>query len=82
MSTRTSAGVDDCPCFTTFYCYDPYRLQNYNFFLTLVYYNNFNIGELTSATSKERMTMNIIFVDATKETITTNIIFAGATPIN
>ena len=30
--------------------------------------NNYNIGELTSATSIER--------------ITTNIIFAGATPIN
>jgi len=27
--------------------------------------NNYNIGELTSATSKERMTMNIIFVGAT-----------------
>jgi len=24
--TRLSAGVDDCPCFTTFYCYDPYWL--------------------------------------------------------
>ena len=22
LSTRISAGVDDCPCFTTFYCYD------------------------------------------------------------
>ena len=21
MSTRISAGVDDCPCFSTFYCY-------------------------------------------------------------
>ena len=26
MFTRISAGVDDCPCFTTFYCYDPYSL--------------------------------------------------------
>jgi len=26
--------------------------------------NNYNIGELTSATSKERMTTNIIFVNA------------------
>ena len=44
---------------------------NYKFFLYLFVYffgNNYNIGELTSATSKERMT--------------TNIIFAGATPIN
>jgi len=24
MSTRISAGVDDWPCITTFYCYDPY----------------------------------------------------------
>ena len=24
MSTRISAGVDDFPCFTTFYYYDPY----------------------------------------------------------
>ena len=34
----------------------------------LLFCNNYNIGELTSATSKERMTMNIVF--------------AGATPIN
>jgi len=26
MFTRISAGVDDCPCFTTYYCYDPYSL--------------------------------------------------------
>jgi len=41
------------------------------FSLCLFFYffgNNYNIGELTSATSKERMTANIIF--------------AGATPIN
>ena len=25
MSTGISTGVDDWPCFTTFYCYDPYR---------------------------------------------------------
>ena len=24
LSTKIFAGVDDCPCFTTFYCYDPY----------------------------------------------------------
>jgi len=24
LTTRISAGVDDYPCFTTFYCYDPY----------------------------------------------------------
>jgi len=23
MSTTISAGVDDCPCFSTFYYYDP-----------------------------------------------------------
>jgi len=43
-----------------------------NFFLYLFFFyffgNDYNIGELTSATSKER--------------ITTNIFFAGATPIN
>ena len=36
MSTGISAGVDDWPCFTTFYCYDPYWLKNWKFFLTLV----------------------------------------------
>jgi len=38
------------------------------FFLTLVcllFCNNYNIDELTSATSKERMTTNTIFVGAT-----------------
>jgi len=42
LSTRISAGVDDCPCFTTVYCYDP-TVYCYdptdckiaNFFLTL-----------------------------------------------
>jgi len=37
MSTRISAGVDDCPCFTISFCYDSYWLQNYKFFLTLVF---------------------------------------------
>ena len=27
MSTGISAGVDDWPCLSTFYCYDPYWLQ-------------------------------------------------------
>ena len=45
---------------------------NHNFFflyLFVIFFgNNYDIGELTSAVSKER--------------ITTNIIFAGALPIN
>ena len=46
----------------------PIDCKNYKFFLTLVYLlfcNNYKIGELTSATSKERMNTNIIFVGAT-----------------
>ena len=35
MPTRISAGVSYHPCFFTFYLYDPYRLQNYKFFLIL-----------------------------------------------
>ena len=71
MSTRISAGVDDCPCFTTFIAIIPIDCKITNFSLHLFVYffdNNYNIGELTSATSKETMTMNIIF--------------AGAAPIN
>jgi len=56
-------GVDDCPCFI------PVDCKITKFSLTLVclhiFGNNYNIGELTSATSKERMTMNIVFVGAT-----------------
>ena len=45
----------------------PIDCKIYKFFLTLVYFfgNDYNIGELTSATSKERMTTNIIFVGVT-----------------
>jgi len=69
-STWISAGVNDCPCFSTFYCYDPYilvaklKIFSYACFFTF-FGNDYNIGELTSATSKEM-----------------KIIFAGATPIN
>ena len=47
MSTRLSAGVDDCPYYT-FYYYDSYRLQNYIYPYTF-FDNNYNIGELNSA---------------------------------
>ena len=36
MHTEISAGVGSHPCFLTFYNYDPYRWQNYKFFLILV----------------------------------------------
>ena len=71
MSTRISAGVDDCPCFTTFIAKLSIDCKILNFSLHLFVYffgNNYSIGELTRATSKER--------------ITTNIIFTGAPPIN
>ena len=64
MSTRISAGVDDCPCFSTMIHTD---CKITDFFFThfcLLFGNNYNIGELTSATSKERMTTNIIFTGA------------------
>ena len=48
--------VDDC------------KITNFSLHLFIYFFgSNYNIGELTSATSKERMTTNI---------------FAGATPIN
>ena len=67
MSTRISAGVDDCPCFTTFIAMIPIdcKITNFpytclfTFFVTIIIF-----GELTSATSKERTTTNIIFVGA------------------
>ena len=70
MSTRISAVVDDCLCFTIFYCHmipidckiTYFSLHLFVYFLVAIII----FGELTSATSKE----------------TTNIIFTGATPIN
>jgi len=45
------------------------KITNFSLYLFfLLFCNNYNIGELTSTTSKERMT--------------TNNIFASATPIN
>ena len=35
LSIRISAGVDNWPCFITFYCYDPYWLLNYKISLHL-----------------------------------------------
>jgi len=63
MSTTMSAGVDDYPCFTTFNCY-------LLLYLLIVKLQTFPYTGLlaflvTSTTSKERMTTNIIFVGAT-----------------
>jgi len=45
-----------------------YKITNFSLYSTCLFTffgKNYNIGELTSATSKERMTMNIIFASAT-----------------
>ena len=42
------------------------RITNFSLHLFVYFFcNNYNIGELISATSNERMTMNNIFVGAT-----------------
>jgi len=41
------------------------KITNFSFYLFLYVFGNNYIGELTSSTSKERMTTNIIFVGAT-----------------
>jgi len=42
------------------------KLQIFPYTCFVYFFNNdFNIGKLTSATSKEKMTTNIIFADAT-----------------
>jgi len=64
MSTRTSAGVDDCPCFGNFFAMVPidYKITIFlytclfTFLVTIIIFS-----ELTSTTSKERMTINIYF---------------------
>jgi len=64
-------GVDDCPCFSTFSIMTliPIDCKITNFSLYFIVYlflvTIIIFGELTSATSKERMTTNIIFVGAT-----------------
>jgi len=65
MPTIISAGVDDCPCFSTLIAMIPIDCKITNSPYTCFFCNNYNIGELTSTTSKERMTMGIIFVGAT-----------------
>ena len=65
LSTRIYAGIDECPCFSTFYCCDPINWKLQLFSYTCFFSNNYNIGELTSIISKERMTTNIIFVGST-----------------
>jgi len=38
LSNRISAGVDDCPYVSTFYCYDPYLIVKLQIFpYTCVY---------------------------------------------
>jgi len=67
MSTRISAGVDDCPCFTNFLLLRSLlivKLQIFPYTCLFTFFSNI-FGELTSTTSKERMTTNIIFVGAT-----------------
>ena len=42
------------------------KIANFSLHLFIYFFgNNYKIGELTSATSKERMTRNIIFASAT-----------------
>ena len=54
MSTRISAGVDDYPCFTTFYCLLILKSQIFRYTCLFSFFgNNYNIVELTSATSKK-----------------------------
>ena len=68
MSIRISVGIDYCPISLHFITMIP-KLQIFPHTCLFTFFgNNYNIGELTSTTSKERMT--------------TNIIFAGTTPIN
>jgi len=69
MSTRIPAGVDDCSVSLLFITITiDCKITNFFLYLFVYFFCNSNdIGELTSATSKEGMT--------------TNIIFAGATPI-
>ena len=65
LSPRISAGVDDCPCFSTMIPIDC-KITNFSLHLfDLLFGNNYNIDELTNATSKERITMIIIFADGT-----------------
>jgi len=42
------------------------KITNFSLYLFVYFFgNNYSIGELTSTTLKERMTMNIIFLGAT-----------------
>ena len=43
-----------------------FKITKFSLYLFAYFFgSNYNIGELTSATSEERMTTNIIFVGAT-----------------
>ena len=56
MSTRISAGVDDCPCFTTFIAMIPIDCKITNFPYTCLFTFLLTIiivGKLTSATSEQ-----------------------------
>jgi len=56
MPTRISVGVDDCLCLSTVYYYDPTDCKiakKNSLYLFGNFCNNYNIGELTSTTSKK-----------------------------
>ena len=70
MLTRVSASVDDYPVSLHFITIIPipidHKIANFSLHLFVYFFGNkYNIDELTSTTSKERMTINIIFVGAT-----------------
>jgi len=55
MSARISAGVDDCPCFSFFFItMIPVDCKITIFYLFTFFGDNYNIGELTNAISKEK----------------------------
>ena len=89
MSTKIFAGVDMTALVSLlFIAMIPIDCKNYKFFLTLVCLLTIVIfGELTSATSEERIiTMNIIFACATpinyqKVHIPVSFVFAYAHPV-
>ena len=63
MLTRVSASIDDYPVSLLFITMIPIlinpKIANFSLYLFVYFFGNkYNIDELTSTTSKERMTMN------------------------
>ena len=59
------------------------KITNFSLYLFVYFFGNYyNIGELTSATSKERMTTNIIFVRATPINLPVSFVFVYAYPLH